>query len=266
MNSFSQSLPRSKEDEEESAQVTLSAYFIKPHNFDPKKQYPVVIYGYSGPATQMVIDRWIRLRSLWHSLLVSHGAIVFCVDHRGSIARGAAFKNAAYLDISKYAVKDQISAVKYLRKQSFVDASRIGYWGWSGGGYLSCMLMLRGPEYFRCGIAVAPVSDFRNYDTIWTERYMGLLHENEAGYTAADVLTYANNLQGPLLLVHGSGDDNVHPQNTMMLVDKLIAANKQFELMIYPNRNHGIYGNNATRHLFIMLTNFLIKNLNLNLQ
>jgi dipeptidyl-peptidase-4 len=125
------------------------------------------------------------------------------------------------------------------------------------------MLILRGPEYYRCAISVAPVTDMKLYDTIWTERYMGLLHENEPGYKAADVLTYAHNLQNPLLLVHGSGDDNVHPQNTMMLVDKLIAANKQFELMIYPNRNHGITGNNASRHLFNMMTNFLCRNLNL---
>jgi len=253
-------------DDGSGGKVKLSAYFIKPHIFDPNKKYPVVIFGYSGPATQMVIDKWVRLRLLWHSLLVSLGAIVFVVDHRGSSARGSAFKNAAYLDISKYAVKDQISAVQYLRSQSFVDSSRIGIWGWSGGGYLTNMLMLRGPEYYRCGISVAPVTDFRNYDTIWTERYMGLLLENEAGYKAADVLTYADKLQNPLLLVHGTGDDNVHSQNTMMLVEKLIAANKQFELMIYPNRNHGIYGNNATRHLFTLMTNFLIRHLNLQSQ
>jgi len=250
-------------DDGNGGKIKLCAYFIKPHNFDPHKKYPVVVFGYSGPATQMVIDKWVRLRSLWHSLLISQGAIVFCVDHRGSSARGAAFKHAAYLDISKYAVQDQISAVQYLRTLSYVDPSRVAFWGWSGGGYLACQLLLRGPEYYRCGIAVAPVSDFRLYDTIWTERYMGLLAENEEGYKAADVLTYVNNLQNPLLLVHGSGDDNVHPQNTMMLVDKLIAANKQFDLMIYPNRNHGIYGNNAPRHLFTKLTNFIGRHLNL---
>jgi len=250
-------------DDDRSGKVRLSAYFIKPQNFDPQTKYPVVIFGYSGPATQMVIDRWIRLRSLWHSLLVSLGVIVFCVDHRGSCARGSEFKHKAYLDISEYAVKDQIKAAHYLRGQSFVDPSRISFWGWSGGGYLSCMLLLRAPDLYRCGISVAPVSDFRNYDTIWTERYMGLLHENVEGYKAADVLTYAHSLKNPLLLVHGSGDDNVHPQNTLMLVDKLIAANKQFELMIYPNRNHGIYGNNAPRHLYTLMTNFLCRNLNL---
>jgi len=242
--------------------VTLSSYMTKPQHFDSTKKYPVLIFGYSGPASQMVVDRWIRLRALWHSMLVSMGCIVFCVDHRGTSGRGAKFKRAAYLDISKYAVLDQISAVKYLHTLPYVDASRVGIWGWSGGGYLSCMLMTRGADLYKCGIAVAPVSDFRNYDTIWTERYMGLLNENPEGYKQADVLTHVDGLKGPLLLVHGSGDDNVHPQNTMMLVDKLIAADKQFDLMIYPNRNHGIYGGNSSKHLFKMLTNFLQRHLN----
>jgi len=250
-----------KVDDGNGGHVALSSYIITPPNFDANKKYPVLVFGYSGPASQMVIDRWIRLRALWHSMLVSKGCIVFCVDHRGTGGRGAKFKNFAYLDISKYAVMDQISAVQFLHTLPFVDSTRIGVWGWSGGGYLSCMLMTRGANYYNCGIAVAPVSDFRNYDTIWTERYMGLIDENAEGYKAADVLTYVDGLKGHLLLVHGSGDDNVHPQNTMMLVDKLIAADKQFELMIYPNRTHGIYGNNATKHLFTMMTNFLQKHL-----
>eukprot|EP01124_Arcella_intermedia_P000762 TRINITY_DN1040_c0_g1_i2.p2 TRINITY_DN1040_c0_g1~~TRINITY_DN1040_c0_g1_i2.p2 ORF type:complete len:285 (+),score=57.45 TRINITY_DN1040_c0_g1_i2:1288-2142(+) len=249
------------EDEETGNPVTLSSYIIKPKNFDEKKKYPVLVFGYSGPVIQSVCNKWIRLRSLWHSLITQLDVVIFCIDQRGCGGRGTLFKHKAYGDLSKYLVLDHIAAVKYLRSLSFVDSSRIGFWGWSGGGYLACMLMTRASEYFKFGIAVAPVSDFRNYDTIWTERYMGLIAENESGYKAANVLTYTNGLKGPLLLVHGSGDDNVHLQNTMMFVDALIAANKQFEMMIYPNRNHGIYGNNATRHLFTLLTNFVKKNI-----
>jgi dipeptidyl-peptidase-4 len=142
-----------------------------------------------------------------------------------------------------------------------VDGDRIGFWGWSGGGYLTCMIMTRAADHFKAGIAVASVGDFRNYDTIWTERYMGLLSKNKKGYDAADVLTYTEGLKGELLLVHGSGDDNVHPGNTLQFVDALIAANKQFDLMIYPNRNHRIHGGNTMRHLFTMMTEFVLENL-----
>ncbi len=216
----------------------------------------------------MVVNRWglgskfrHLQRTLWHQLMTEKGYVVFCVDNRGTGGRGKAFKNLAYGDLSKWAVHDQIEGVKYLQSLKYVDASRIGFWGWSGGGYLCCMLMTRAADYFSTGVAVAPVSDFRNYDTIWTERYMGLLSENKKGYAAANVLNYTEGLKGDILLIHGSGDDNVHPQNTMQFVDDLIAKNKQFDLMVYPNRNHRIHGGNTSRHLFTMITEYFLENL-----
>ncbi len=240
----------------------LNAYMIKPADFDPAKKYPVIVYGYGGPGSQMVVNRWgtgsasyhFQQRVLWPNLMTQKGYLVFCVDNRGTGGHGKAFKNLAYGDLSKWAVHDQIEGAKYLASQPYVDAKRIGFWGWSGGGYLACMIMTRATDYFTAGVAVAPVSDFRNYDTIWTERYMGLLSENLQGYEAANVNNYADGLKGRLLIIHGSGDDNVHPQNTLQFVDELIAKNKQFGLMIYPNRNHRISGGNTYRHLFTLIT------------
>ena len=249
--------------------VELSANMFKPSDFDPNKKYPVIVYGYGGPGSQMVINRWgfgsrsyhFQQRVLWHNLMLQKGYIVFTVDNRGTGGRGKAFKNLAYGDLSKWSVNDQIEGAKYLAGLPYVDADRIGFWGWSGGGYLTMLMLTRGADYFKTGVAVASVSDFRNYDTIWTERYMGLLSENKAGYDAANTNTYADMLKGNLLVVHGSGDDNVHPQNTLQFVDELIAKNKQFDLMIYPNRNHRISGGNTYRHLFTMITNYFLENL-----
>ena len=246
----------------------LNAFMMKPADFDPAKKYPVLVYGYGGPGSQMVVNRWGMgsrsyhvQRVLWHQYMTEQGYLVFCVDNRGTGGKGKAFKNLAYGDLARYAVHDQVEGAKYLASLPFVDAARIGFWGWSGGGYLAAMIMTRTGKTFKAGVAVAPVSDFRNYDTIWTERYMGLLSENEKGYKAADVLTYAGGLEGSLLLIHGTGDDNVHPQNTMQLVDRLIAADKQFELMLYPNRNHRIQGGNTSHHLFTAITRFFEEHL-----
>lgn len=248
--------------------VELSAYMVKPKAFDAAGKYPVIVFGYGGPGSQMVVNRWGMggrfyhlQRTLWHQLMTEKGYLVFCVDNRGTGGKGKAFKNLAHGDLSKWAVHDQIEAAKYLAGLPYVDASRIGFWGWSGGGYLACMLMMRAGDYFSTGIAVAPVSDFRNYDTIWTERYMGLLPKNREGYRAANVLEYSQGLKGRLLLVHGTGDDNVHPQNTMQLVEHLIAAGKQFDLMLYPNRNHRISGGNTSHHLYRMITHYFEEHL-----
>lgn len=248
--------------------VELNAYMMRPADFDPAKKYPVLVYGYGGPGSQMVVNRWGTgsafrhfQRTLWHQLMTEKGYIVFCVDNRGTGGRGKAFKNLAYGDISKWAVSDQIEGAKYLASLPFVDASRIGFWGWSGGGYLTCMILTRGADYFKAGVAVASVSDFRNYDTIWTERYMGLLSENEQGYDKANVLNYANLLKGKLMLIHGSGDDNVHFQNTIQFAQKLIDQDRQFDLMVYPNKNHRIRGGNTQKHLFTKITNYILKNL-----
>ncbi len=246
----------------------LNAWMMKPADFDPAKKYPVIVYGYGGPGSQTVTNQWAGgeafrslQRTLWHQFMTEKGYIIFSLDNRGAGGRGKAFKNLAYGDISKWAVQDQIEGAKYLAGLPYVDASRIGFWGWSGGGYLTCMVLTRGAEYFVAGIAVAPVTDFRNYDTIWTERYMGLLSENRDGYEAANVLNYADLLKGKLLLIHGGGDDNVHPQNTMQLAEALIAQNKQFDMMLYPNRNHGIGGGNASRHLYALMVRYFEENL-----
>ena len=246
----------------------LNTYLIKPPDFDPSKKYPVIMFGYGGPGSQIVINSWgmgsrnyHHQRMLWHQYMAQQGFIIFCVDNRGTGGRGKAFKNLAYRDLSKWVVHDQIEGAKYMASLPYVDKQKIGCWGWSGGGYLTSMLMTRAGDFFAAGIAVAPVTDFRNYDNIWTERYMDLPTLNSEGYDLANVLEYADGLKGKLLLVHGTGDDNVHPQNTMQFVQELIEVNKQFQIMLYPNRNHRIRGGNTYRHLYTMMTEFFISNL-----
>jgi dipeptidyl-peptidase-4 len=248
--------------------VALNAWVMKPADFDPSKKYPVLVFGYGGPGSQMVVNRWgggsafrHLQRTLWHQLMTEKGYIVFCVDNRGTGGRGKAFRNLAYGDLSKWAVHDQAEGAKYLGTLPYVDKKRIGFWGWSGGGYLACMIQTRANDLFSTSVGVALVSDFRNYDTIWTERYMGLLTENKAGYDKADVLKYAGQLEGKLLIIHGSGDDNVHPQNTTQLIERFVEENRQFDLMIYPNRNHRISGGNTSRHLFTLITNYFAEHL-----
>jgi len=242
--------------------VELNAWMMKPKDFDSNKKYPVLVYGYGGPGSQRVVNRWYRYpRNLWHQFMTGKGYIIFSVDNRGTGGKGKAFKNLSYGDLSKWAVNDQIEGARYLATLAYVDPSRIGFWGWSGGGYLTCMMMTRGSQFFSTGVAVASVTDFRNYDTIWTERYMGLLNENKNGYDSANVLNYADKLKGKLLLIHGSGDDNVHPQNTIQFVEELIAKNIQFDLMIYPNRNHSIHGGNTSLHLYTLMSNYFLTNL-----
>jgi len=249
--------------------VELNAFMIKPHNFDSSKKYPVIVFGYGGPGSQMVVNRWgigsqsyhYQQRILWHQLMTEKGYLVFCVDNRGTGGRGKAFKNLAYGDLSKWSVHDQIEGAKYLATLPYVDRSRVGFWGWSGGGYLTLMMMMRGADYFKTGVSVAPVSDFHFYDTIWTERYMGLPQENAEGYKAANVLNYVDGLKGNLLIVHGTGDDNVHVQNTMQVVKELQDRAIQFDMMIYPNRNHRISGGKTQLHLFTKITNYLLEKL-----
>ncbi|HKI79079.1 MAG TPA: S9 family peptidase [Ignavibacteriaceae bacterium] len=239
----------------------LNAYIMKPADFDPSKKYPVLVYGYGGPGSQMVVDRWGGTRTFWHQYMTEQGYIVFCVDNRGTGGRGKAFKDISYGDLGKWSVHDQVEGAKYLATLPYVDSSRLGFWGWSGGGYLTCMMMTKGADYFKTGVAVAPVTDFRLYDAIWTERYMGLKDENKNGYDSANVLTYADKLKGKLMIVHGTGDDNVHYQNTMQFMQKLIDANKQFDIMFYPNKNHRISGGVTQLHLFTKITNYFLNNL-----
>ncbi len=240
--------------------VKLNARIIKPVDFDSTKKYPVLIYGYGGPGSQMVRNSW-EYSILWYTLLTQHGYIIFTVDNRGTGGRGKAFKNLAYGNIGKYALGDHIQAAKYLAKLPYVDKNRIGIWGWSGGGYLTLMALTKGSKYFKVGIAVAPVADFRLYDSIWTERYMGLPGQNQAGYDSTSVLNYVRDYKGGLLIVHGSSDDNVHMQNTMQFIKRLQEEEKQFRLMIYPGLNHSLLGPYARFHLFSMMTEFILNNL-----
>ncbi len=241
--------------------VELNYYMIKPNDFNPDKKYPVIVYGYGGPESQTVVNRWGRTAELWHEFMAQNGYIIFCVDNRGTGGRGKQFKDFAYGDMSKWAVHDQVEGAKFLSSLSYVDSSRIGFWGWSGGGYLTLMMLTRGADYFSTGVSVAPVSDLRLYDDIWTERYMGLPDENEAGYKAANALTYAGQLKGHLLIVHGTGDDNVHFQNTLQMINALQKNLKQFDLMIYPDKRHSIEGSDTQLHLFTTITDYFFNHL-----
>ena len=235
----------------------LNMWMMKPRDFDPAKKYPLLLFQYSGPGSQSVADRWHGQRDLWHQLLVQKGYIVACVDGRGTGFKGSAFKKVTYKELTKLETEDQIAAAKKLGQRAYIDAERIGIWGWSYGGHMATNCILKGSDVFAMAIAVAPVTNWRFYDTIYTERFMRTPQENPTGYDDNSPLNYAHLLQGDYLLIHGSGDDNVHVQNTMRMVEALVQANKQFEWMIYPDKNHGIYGGNTSLHLYTKMTNFI---------
>ncbi|MEY2705103.1 MAG: hypothetical protein RL407_1165 [Bacteroidota bacterium] len=241
--------------------TTLNGYLIKPADFDPNKKYPVLMYVYGGPGSQNVLNSWGGSRDFWHQHLAAEGYLVASIDNRGTGARGRDFKHATYANLGKLETIDQIEGAKYLAKMPFVDPSRIGIWGWSYGGYMSSLSLMIGHEIFKTAIAVAPVTTWRYYDTIYTERYLQTPQLNPAGYDDNSPITHVNKLKGNFLLIHGTGDDNVHFQNAVDLVNALIAANKQFESFYYPNRNHGISGGNTTWHLYTQMTDFLKRKL-----
>ncbi|MCP2604562.1 S9 family peptidase [Candidatus Aminicenantes bacterium AH-873-B07] len=242
-------------------ELELPAMMLKPQNFDPNKKYPVLFAIYGGPESQSVANRWMGKRGLWYQYLAQEGLIIFIMDNRGSAHFGKKYAHMLYGNLGHWEIHDYVQGVKYLSKLPYVDSNRIGIWGWSYGGYLTCMAMLTAPEYFQVGVSVAPVTHWLNYDTIYTERYMGQPKNNPKGYEKSATTKYAENLKGKLLIIHGTLDNNVHFQNTVQLVNKLISENKQFSVMIYPNRDHGIKGDNARRHIFTLITNFLLKNL-----
>ncbi|WP_187262863.1 S9 family peptidase [Pontibacter beigongshangensis] len=239
----------------------LNGWMIKPADFDPKKKYPVLMFVYGGPGSQTVTNSWGGANYLWHQVLASKGAIVVSVDNRGTGARGAAFKKATYANLGKYETEDQIETARWLGQQEYVDKNRIGIWGHSFGGYMTLLGLTKGNGIFRAGIAVAPVTSWRFYDTIYTERFLKKPQDNAAGYDDNSPLQHAGKLQGELLLIHGTGDDNVHFQNAVAMQDALISANKQFESFYYPNRNHGVGGGVTSLHRFRMMTNFLERHL-----
>ncbi len=239
----------------------LNMYLIKPLDFDETKQYPLFMFQYSGPGSQQVANRWMGSNDYWHQMLAQQGYIIACVDGRGTGYKGRKFKKMTQKELGKYEVEDQIAAAKKLSELPYIDASRTGIWGWSYGGFMSSNCLFQGADTFEMAIAVAPVTSWRFYDSIYTERYMQTPQENASGYDNNSPLSHVDKLKGNYLLVHGTADDNVHVQNSMRLIEALVQANKPFDWRIYPDKNHGIYGGNTRLHLYTLMTDFIKKNL-----
>jgi len=239
----------------------LNAWMITPPNFDKNKKYPVLMFQYSGPGSQQVLDRYSVNNYFWHQMLAQKGYIIVCADGTGTGMRGEEFKKKTYLQLGKMESDDQIAVAKELGKLPYVDKNRIGIWGWSYGGFMSSTCLFKGGEVFKMAIAVAPVSNWRYYDNIYTERYMRTPAENPSGYDNNAPEKMVKDLQGKYLLIHGTADDNVHFQNAVMLTEALIQADKEFESEYYPDKNHGISGGNTRYHLFNRMTNFILNNL-----
>ena len=239
----------------------LDAWIIKPTNFDENKKYPVMMFVYGGPGSKEVLDKWEGNDFLWHQYLSQNGIIIVSVDNRGTGGKGASFRKVTYRNLGKYETIDILDAAKFLSKFNYVDEKRIGIQGWSYGGYLSSLAITKGSSIFDLSVAIAPVTNWRFYDNIYTERYMSKPVLNSDGYDQNSPIKFVSNLRGKYLLVHGTADDNVHVQNTYEMVSALVNENKEFELFIYPDKNHGIYGGNTRFHLYNKITNFILENL-----
>ncbi|HLV53011.1 MAG TPA: DPP IV N-terminal domain-containing protein [Cryomorphaceae bacterium] len=240
---------------------TLNYWMIKPRDFDSAKSYPVMFMIYGGPGSNTVVNSWGGANYMWHQMLAQQGFIIVSVDPRGTGLRGRDFKHSTYLQLGKFETEDFIYAAEYFGSLDYVDPDRIGMMGWSYGGYMSSLCLTKGAEQFELGIAVAPVTNWRYYDTIYTERFMRTPQENASGYDDNSPIHFVEKLEGAYLLVHGSADDNVHLQNTMEMITALVEADKQFDLFIYPDKNHGIYGGNTRYHLYTKMTDFIKANL-----
>ena len=239
----------------------LNMWIIKPSDFDESKKYPLLMFQYSGPGSQSVSNSYFNTNDYWYQLLANQGYIIACVDGRGTGFKGAEFKKVTQNELGKYELEDQIAAAKKLGELDYIDADRIGIWGWSFGGFMASNAILKGNDIFTMAIAVAPVTSWRFYDTIYTERFMTTPQENASGYDENSPINHVDKLKGDFLIVHGGGDDNVHLQNTMRMVEALIQANKQFDWAIYPDKNHGIFGGNTRLHLYTKMTNFIKEHL-----
>jgi len=239
----------------------LDASIIKPTKFDENKKYPLMMFVYGGPGSKEVLDKWEGNDFLWHQYLSQNGIIVVSVDNRGTGGKGASFRKVTYKNLGKYETIDIVDAAKFLSKFNYVDEKRIGIQGWSYGGYLSSLAITKGGSIFDLSVAIAPVTNWRFYDNIYTERYMSKPVLNSDGYDQNSPINFVSNLRGKYLLVHGTADDNVHVQNTYEMVSALVNENKEFELFIYPDKNHGIYGGNTRFHLYNKITNFILDNL-----
>ena len=242
----------------------LNMWMVKPQDFDPSETYPLLMFQYSGPGSQKVANRWMDHNDYWHQVLATKGYVIACVDGRGTGYKGREFKKITYRELGKYEVQDQIAAAQKLSELPYIDEGKTGIWGWSYGGFMAANCLLKGDDTFEVGIAVAPVTSWRLYDTVYTERYMRTPGENPSGYDENSPLSHTRLLKGDFLLVHGSGDDNVHLQHTMWMIDSLVGANKQFDWAIYPDRKHSISGGNTRLHLYTMMTNFLTEHLEAN--
>ncbi|NGZ90602.1 S9 family peptidase [Psychroflexus maritimus] len=239
----------------------LNMWMIKPTGFSEDKKYPVFMSQYSGPGSQSVANTFLGANDYWYQLLANQGYVVVCIDGRGTGYKGRDFKKVTQGELGKYELEDQAEAAKILGKYDWIDQDRIGIWGWSYGGFMASNAILQHPDVFSTAIAVAPVTSWRFYDTIYTERYMKTPQENAKGYDDNSPITHASQLDGNYLLIHGGGDDNVHVQNTMIMIEALVQANKQFDWRVYPDKNHGIYGGNTRLHLYTLMTNFILENL-----
>ncbi len=238
----------------------LNGFIIKPPDFKPRKKYPLLIYVYGGPESQEVLDKW-DFWYTWFQLLAQKGYVIACIDNRGTSGRGESFKKSTYMQLGKLETIDQLDAVKYLTSWKFIDADRVGIFGWSYGGYMSLLGLFKGNGIFKLAIAVAPVTNWRFYDTIYTERFMRTPQENPDGYDKNSPINFVENMEGRLFIIHGLADDNVHFQNTAELIKKLTEANKHFDLQLYPNKNHSISGGNTSYHLFTEITDYIVNNL-----
>jgi dipeptidyl-peptidase 4 len=236
--------------------VVLDGYRILPPAFDSTRKYPVIMHTYGGPAAPQVVDQWGGSRYLFHAALAQDGFVVVVVDNRGAAFRGRDFRKGTQLRLGVQETRDQIDVARWLGQQSWVDASRIGFWGWSFGGYLASMVAAKGGDIFKAVIAVAPVTDWHLYDTIYTERFMWTPQENATGYAETSPQNAVAGIRARFLLVHGTGDDNVHPQNSLQLIEKMVRANRPMQQLFYPNRTHSISGGNTTVHLYDAMTRF----------
>ena len=241
--------------------LELNAWMIKPSDFDSTRRYPVYMYAYNGPGSNECNNAWDGTDYFWHQFLAQHGYIVVCTDGRGTQARGRAFKHCTYLQLGKYETNDQLDFARYLGGLSYVDKSRIGFQGWSYGGFMASLMISKGADVIKSAIAVAPVTQWAFYDNIYTERFMRRPKDNPRGYSENSPLYYVNNIKGPFLLIHGSTDDNVHVQNSMELASAMVDKNIPFEFMVYPNKNHGIYGGYTRWHVYRKIFDFISKNL-----
>jgi dipeptidyl-peptidase-4 len=242
--------------------IVLNASIMQPANMDSTRKYPILFDNYGGPGSQTVLNSYDGFLGSWQQMLVQKGYVIVSVDNRGTGGRGREFKKCTQLQLGKYETEDQISAARYFRAQPWADPGRIGIWGWSFGGYLSTSCILKGNDVFKMAMAVAPVTNWKWYDSAYTERYMHTTKNNAAGYNENSPVNFASMLRGDnYLICHGTADDNVHWQQTTEMINALVKAGKQFDTYYYPNRNHGISGDNATRHLFTKLTDFVVEKL-----